>query len=140
MRWGVRRVILGTSICANPSFAAQAVREFGDRVIAGIDCRNGFVSVKGWVEDTTMTGLELGKTLYGAGIRTAVFTDIGRDGVLAGANFEVSAVMQAQTELQIIASGGVSTLRDIEELKSRGLYGAILGKALYEGMLDLNKL
>ncbi|MDR1093869.1 MAG: 1-(5-phosphoribosyl)-5-[(5-phosphoribosylamino)methylideneamino]imidazole-4-carboxamide isomerase [Clostridiales bacterium] len=136
---GASRVILGTSVCADPNFAAAAVKNFGGRVIAGIDCRGGFVSVKGWQEDTRVAGLELGKRLYGAGITIAVFTDISRDGVLAGANGAASADMQAQTGLQIIASGGVSSERDIEDLKSRGLYGAILGKALYEGLIDLKQ-
>ena len=137
---GAQRVILGTSVCADPDFAAQAVKEFGCRVIAGIDCRNGFVSVKGWLEDTNVTGLELGKKLFGAGIKAAVFTDISRDGALTGANWDASADMQTQTGLNIIASGGVASVRDIEEFRARGLHGAILGKALYEGKIDLRQI
>ncbi|MCL2062379.1 MAG: 1-(5-phosphoribosyl)-5-[(5-phosphoribosylamino)methylideneamino]imidazole-4-carboxamide isomerase [Firmicutes bacterium] len=130
---GAARVILGTACCENPQLIAQAVSRFGaEKIVAGIDAKDGFVAVKGWLECLPLSPFELGKKMYAAGLRYTVFTDIGRDGALSGVNVSACAEMTKQTKLQCIASGGVSALSDLHALKKEGLYGAILGRAIYE--------
>jgi phosphoribosylformimino-5-aminoimidazole carboxamide ribotide isomerase len=130
---GVKRVILGTVCCSEPDLVETAVRNFGqDGIAAGIDVKNGRVAVKGWLESTDITPIELGARMYGLGVKYAVYTDISRDGALTGVNTEACADMQRKTKLRCIASGGVSSLEDIAALKDNGVYGAVLGKAIYE--------
>lgn len=137
---GVERVILGTGIYHDKGMARDAVRLFGaDKIVAGIDCKDGRLAVKGWVESTDVTGIDFGKRLADAGVRTAVFTDIVRDGGLNGVNAEACREMQEATGLKIIASGGVTSMRDLKTLREYGLYGAILGKALYDNKINLEE-
>lgn len=139
-RWldaGMARVILGTVALTNPDLVTAACREFSGRVAVGIDARNGKVAVRGWVETSEMTTLDLARRFEDAGVAAIIFTDIGRDGAMEGVNVEATAKLAAEIKIPIIASGGVSSLDDIRALKARGIPGAILGRALYEARIDL---
>ncbi len=134
-RWlgaGMARVILGTAALNNPDLVIAACREFPRRVAVGIDARRGKVAVRGWVETSDMTALDLARRFEDAGVAAIVFTDIERDGAMQGVNVEATAALAAAISIPVIASGGVSSLDDIRALKDRRIPGAILGRALYE--------
>jgi phosphoribosylformimino-5-aminoimidazole carboxamide ribotide isomerase len=139
---GVSRCVVGTKAC-EPSFVKALVAEFGEKIAVGIDARDGFVAVKGWVEKTTLPAVEFAQQINQFGVRTIIFTDIATDGMLTGPNFKaVSAVCNAVT-CNIIASGGVSTADDVRrlrELKQSNLVGVIIGKALYDGRVQLKEV
>lgn len=135
--WGVTRIILGTAALENLAFVKRAVETYPGRIIAGIDAKDGKVAVKGWVQQSDIHPIELGKMLYDIGIRTCVYTDIGRDGMLVGPNIEGSKRLADESGLEVIASGGVSTPIDIVSLREAKLAGAIIGKALYERKINL---
>ena len=138
LRAGVRRVILGTVCCENPETVQRAVQELGaERIVCGVDAKNGCVATNGWTAQSHCTPVELGRNMYCAGVRYAVYTDISKDGMLIGANVAACIEMTEQTGLHVIASGGVSSAEDLIALKNAGLYGAILGKALYEEKITL---
>jgi phosphoribosylformimino-5-aminoimidazole carboxamide ribotide isomerase len=135
---GVDRVILGTAVVENPEIASEAVSQFGqDSIGVGLDVRDGKVRVRGWTEDGQKTAVELGKTLYDYGVRTAVFTNIARDGVGSGVDIAATCNLAAATNLRVIASGGVASQADIDQVKAAGLSGVIVGRALYEGQVVL---
>ena len=135
---GVSRVILGSAALRDPALVAEAIELYGDDAIAvGIDAENGLVKAQGWLEESQVHYLDLARAMAEIGVRTIIFTDISRDGTLSGPNLEQLAALQAAVGGQIIASGGVTTLADIDALKAAGLYGAICGKAIYKGTLDL---
>lgn len=139
---GVERVILGTIAVKNPELVAEAARQYGKRVIVGIDAKDGLVAVQGWAETTEMRAIDLGKAMKTVGIQTVVFTDIARDGMLQGPNIESTVQLARETGLSVIASGGISTLDDLrnlqsEVLKGASIEGAITGKALYSGAFTL---
>lgn len=134
---GVARVILGTAAITQPGFVDEMVRLFGDKIAVGVDMKDGFVAVKGWTEVTSLDGVDFCRQMEQKGVKTIICTDISKDGVLGGANNALYRRLQNDLTLQIIASGGVSSLEDIKALSDIGLYGAILGKALYEGRIDL---
>jgi len=134
---GITRVILGTAAYENPAFVKECAKEFPGRVVCGIDCKDGFVAVKGWVEKTKKTGLDLAKEIKDAGIDTVIYTDISRDGAMTGVNAEGCKRLQDETGLNVVASGGVNGYDDIKTLKAAELYGAILGRALYNGTINL---
>lgn len=136
---GITRVILGTAAYENPGFVKECVRKFPGRVICGIDCRDGFVAVKGWTEKTVKTDIEFASELKDVGVDTVVYTDISRDGALTGVNAESCKRLQAETGLNVIASGGVSGCGDIAVLKAAGIHGAVLGRALYTGAISLEE-
>ncbi|MDR2770735.1 MAG: 1-(5-phosphoribosyl)-5-[(5-phosphoribosylamino)methylideneamino]imidazole-4-carboxamide isomerase [Clostridiales Family XIII bacterium] len=136
---GIRRVILGTAALRDPDFLRAAVRKHGERVAAGIDAMNGRVRAAGWLEDGGADYIALAKRMEAAGVRTIIFTDISKDGALSGPNFEQLAALQAAVSCNIVASGGVTSLKDVRRLARMGLYGAILGKALYKGALSLSE-
>lgn len=136
---GVCRVILGTAAVENRGFLETAVRRFGEKIAVGVDVRDGFVAVKGWTELS-------GKTLEGfcgelqeLGVKTVICTDISRDGAMRGTNRALYEGLSRRFSVDFIASGGVSTLADVRALRDMGLYGAILGKALYTGAIDLKQ-
>lgn len=136
---GVARIILGTAVVENPEIAAQAVAQFGsDRIGAGLDVREGLVRVRGWTEGSGVTAVSLGAQLYGLGVRTAVFTNIARDGVGSGVDITSTRKLAEATALNVIASGGVATQADIDKVKAAGLSGVIVGRALYEGTVTLS--
>jgi len=129
---GAARVILGTACCENPSMLGEAVKRFGaEKIVAGIDFKDGFVAVNGWLNETKITPIELGKTMKSIGVKYVVFTDISRDGALTGVNVDACVKMASETGLDCIASGGVSSLADLRAVKAKKLYGAILGRAIY---------
>ncbi|MEW5762147.1 MAG: 1-(5-phosphoribosyl)-5-[(5-phosphoribosylamino)methylideneamino]imidazole-4-carboxamide isomerase [Bacillota bacterium] len=139
---GVARVIVGTAAATDPDLLARLVGRFGERVVVGIDCRDGMVAVRGWEAAAGETGIALGRRVGAMGVTRVVYTDIARDGTLRGPNVEATAGFCAATGLRVIASGGVGSLDDIRALKRLtplGLEGVIVGKALYEGAFTLQE-
>lgn len=136
---GVTRVILGTAAISDPDFVAKAAARYPQRIVAGIDAKDGRVAIKGWVEVSDIGALDLAKKLREMGIDTAVYTDISKDGMLAGPNFSATTRMHYESGMDVIASGGVGSLSDIRKLAALGIHGAITGKALYEGRIDLRE-
>ncbi len=136
---GVARVILGSRACEDPSFVGEAVRAFGgDRVVVGIDAKDGKVSTRGWTETSQTNALALAQQIEAEGAQTIVYTDIATDGMLLGPNVEAMQEMASAVEINVIASGGVSCVEDIRRLAAvPKLHGAILGKALYEGRIGI---
>ena len=136
---GVRRVILGTAAITGGDFAARAVQRFGEAIAVGADVRDGRIAIKGWTEQSDMTLDAFMERFQKLGVRTVICTDISRDGAMRGANRALYAELQRRTRMDIIASGGVSTLEDVRALSVMGLYGAIIGKAYYTGAIDLRE-
>lgn len=136
---GASRIVLGTVCTEDPALFERAVCDFGDKIVAGIDARDGFLAVKGWTQTTQIDAFAFGNFAFEKGVRDTVFTDVGRDGALTGVNAEESARLQKETGLNVIASGGVRGLDDLHRLKEKGVYGAILGRAIYTGALDLRR-
>jgi len=129
---GVQRVILGTAALEDPDFLDEALHAFGEKIAVSIDTNKGFVALQGWLKITNVNGLDFAKILEGKGLKTLIYTDILKDGMLKGPNFSMYQELKNHTRLKIIASGGVSTPEDIEKLAEMDLYGAIVGRALYE--------
>ena len=136
---GVRRVILGTAAITDGDFVARAVDRHGDAIAVGADVRDGYISIKGWTEQSDMTLDTFMDTFQRMGVKTVICTDISRDGAMRGANRALYAELQRRYAMDIIASGGVSTLEDIRALSAMDLYGAIIGKAYYTGAIDLRQ-
>lgn len=137
---GINRVILGTIAIEKPELVKEACKRFPGRVIAGIDARDGFVAIKGWVEVTDMKAIDLALRMQDLGVWGIIYTDISRDGTMTGPNIEAMRQMVETVKIPVIASGGISSMVDIQRLASiRGLYGAITGKALYTGAIDLRE-
>lgn len=138
---GLARVILGTVAVENPDLVKEAASEFPGAVAVGIDARNGKVATKGWAEETNVDVIELAKRFEDAGVAAIIYTDINRDGAMQGPNVEATADLANAVSIPVIASGGVSSLDDLKALKSCGapLNGAISGRALYDGAIDLGE-
>jgi phosphoribosylformimino-5-aminoimidazole carboxamide ribotide isomerase len=135
---GISRVVVGTLALDDPAQVEAALDAFGpERIALGIDARDGTVRTHGWKKDTPVTAIELGQQWAAQGVRWAVFTDVARDGVRTGLNLEATAGLAQATGLQIIASGGVTSLEDVEQAYDAGLSGAIIGRALYEEEIKL---
>ncbi len=136
---GLARVILGTVAVEDPSLVRQAAREFPGQVAVGIDARNGKVATRGWAEETDVSATELAKSFEDAGVAAIIYTDINRDGAMEGPNVETTMELANAVSIPVIASGGVSSLADLKALRDCGakLDGAISGRALYDGALDL---
>lgn len=135
---GVDRVILGTVAVSNPELLASACAEFGEKIVLGLDARDGKVAIKGWVDVTEKSAVELACELKEKGVRRIIFTDISRDGMLSGPNLKSIEDLAQATGIPVIASGGVNVLADIVNLKKiAGVEGVITGKALYTGSLNL---
>ena len=136
---GLSRVILGTVAVENPALVRQAALAFPDKIAVGIDARNGMVATKGWAVETDTEVTELAKSFEQDGVAAIIYTDINRDGAMKGPNIEATAALADAISIPVIASGGVSSLADLLALKSCGaaLNGAISGRALYDGALDL---
>ena len=139
---GVARVIIGTRAAESLDFVRDMAREFGgERIAVGIDAKKGIVSVKGWTEMSTMQALDLARRAEDAGAGTIIYTDIATDGMMQGPNFAEMENMLGALHCQLIASGGVSSAADVQRLgKMPGLYGCIIGKALYDGAIDLREI
>ncbi len=136
---GVSRVIIGTAAVRDPSLVREAARLNPGRVAVGIDARNGLVAVEGWAEVSQLTAAELGKRFEDAGVAAIIYTDIARDGVLAGLNLDATMALAEAVDIPVIASGGFASIDDVRELlkpERRKLAGAIAGRALYDGRID----
>ena len=136
---GLSRVILGTVAVENPDLVRQAAREFPGKVAVGIDARNGRVATKGWAEETDVMVTDLAKSFEDAGVAAIIYTDINRDGAMQGPNIDATADLARAVSIPVIASGGVSSMADLIALRDCGvtLDGAISGRALYDGAIDL---
>ncbi len=137
---GVTRVIIGTKAVENPEFIRDMVKKFGpDRIVAGVDAKDGMVAVEGWEKISGITASELCNRMKEYGVRHIVYTDISRDGMLTGPNVEYTKKLTEETGMDIIASGGMSSMEDLRQLYHAGVCGAIIGKALYEKRIDLKE-
>lgn len=138
---GLARVILGTVAVENPDLVREAARAFPDQVAVGIDARNGMVATKGWATETNVEVTDLARSFEDAGVAAIIYTDINRDGAMQGPNVTATAALANAVSIPVIASGGVSSLADLQALKTCGapLNGAISGRALYDGALDLGE-
>lgn len=135
---GVSRVIIGTKAVENPAFIKEAINAFGaDRIVIGIDAKNGMVAIEGWEKVSNYNAVSLGIQMRDLGVKTIVYTDISKDGMLQGPNVEHTKEMVDATGLDIIASGGISSLKDLEMVNEIKVHGAIIGKALYENRIEL---
>ena len=136
---GIDRVILGTAAVTQPEFVKVAVAQYGDKIAVGVDIKDGMVAIKGWTETSDRDAVAFCGQLQALGVKTVICTDISRDGVLQGTNHDLYQTLSSKFDLQIIASGGVSSLEDIRRLAGQKLYGAIVGKAYYTGSIDLTE-
>ena len=136
---GIDRVILGTAAVGNLDFVKSAVDKYGDRIAVGADLKDGYVAVKGWVEKTDLLAEDFFAQMQNVGVKTVICTDISKDGAMMGTNLELYRSLSQRFSMQIVASGGVSSLEDVKRLNEMGLYGAIIGKAYYTGAIDLRQ-
>ena len=136
---GLDRVILGTAAVTDPDFAKAAVDMYGDKIAIGVDIRDGYVAVKGWTEKSTLEAFSFCKQVEAIGIKTVICTDISKDGAMQGPNHDLYRRMSMELGMQIIASGGVSSIEDIQRLAQMEIHGAIVGKAYYTGAVDLRQ-
>lgn len=134
---GIDRVILGTAAVRDPEFLKAIVAEYGERIAVGIDARDGYVAIKGWTELSQYRLDEFARMMQDIGVRTIICTDISRDGAMRGTNRELYRSLSQELDIDIVASGGVSTMEDVRELAALGIHGAIIGKAYYTGAIDL---
>ncbi|MBQ9802739.1 MAG: 1-(5-phosphoribosyl)-5-[Clostridia bacterium] len=139
MEAGLDRVILGTAAVSDPAFLREAVAKHGARIAVGVDIKDGFVAVKGWTEKSELDAFDFCEKLQEWGVKTLICTDISRDGAMRGANHALYRELSRRFGMQIVASGGVSTMEDVEKLAAMELYGAIIGKAYYTGAIDLKE-
>lgn len=136
---GAKRVIIGTAAVTDPEFLKAAVAAYGEKIAVGVDIKDGMVAIKGWTETSAQSCFDFCEKLSDIGIKTIICTDISKDGLLAGTNLALYRELSKRFSMDITASGGVSTLDDIRKLCEMDMYGAILGKALYTGNIDLRE-
>ena len=136
---GVQRVILGTAAVTDPTLVEQAVARYGNKIAVGVDLRDGFVAIKGWTESTALTGEDFCRRMQDAGVATIICTDISKDGAMGGTNTDLYTALSGKLSLNLIASGGVSSLDAVRRLRALDLYGAIIGKAYYTGDISLRE-
>lgn len=136
---GVMRVILGTAALNDPEFLEKVCSKYGDKIAVGADLKDGQVAIKGWLETSDVSGMDFLSKMQGLGVKTVICTDISRDGAMRGTNRELYRELSEKFTMDIVASGGVSTIDDIKALRSMSLYGAIVGKAIYTGDIDLSE-
>lgn len=134
---GVSRVILGTAAVTDPEFLEYALELYGDKIAVGVDIKDGNVAIKGWVEKTELEAFSFLKKLNPIGVKTIICTDISKDGAMLGANHELYCKLSRELDMNIIASGGISSLDDVSRLKALDIHGAIIGKAYYTGAISL---
>ncbi|HYE68047.1 MAG TPA: 1-(5-phosphoribosyl)-5-[(5-phosphoribosylamino)methylideneamino]imidazole-4-carboxamide isomerase [Anaerovoracaceae bacterium] len=139
MEQGISRAIIGSAAISNPELVKAAVEKYGDRIAVGVDARNEMVSGDGWLTDSDITYLELAKKMEALGVTCIIFTDISKDGTLSGPNLEQLGRINDAVNCDIIASGGIHTMKDIIALNEMGLYGVICGKSIYKGTLSLEE-
>ena len=137
---GIYRAIIGTKAVQNPDFIRQAIERFGaDRIVVGVDAKDGLVAIEGWEKVSDQTALGMAMAMKEMGVKTIVYTDISKDGMLSGPNIEQTKLLSDRTGIDIIASGGMSCMQDLENVCEAGIHGAIMGKALYEKKIDLRE-
>lgn len=136
---GVDRIILGTAAVENEHFLKEAIALFGDKVAVGVDLKDGFVAIKGWTEKSEISADAFLEKMQDLGVKTVICTDISRDGAMQGSNNSLYKTLSEKYSIDLIASGGVSTIDDIKALTDMNLYGAIIGKAYYIGAIDLKE-
>jgi len=136
---GVRRVILGTAAVSQEGFLQEMVGSYNEAIAVSVDIKDGLVAIKGWTETSEMNAIDFCETLGKIGVQTVVCTDISKDGMLSGTNMELYSLLRSKLSIDLIASGGVSSVDEIKTLSEMGMDGAILGKALYTGDIDLAK-
>ena len=136
---GVMRVILGTAALNDRQFLESVCRKYGDKIAVGADLKDGQVAVKGWLETSNVSGMDFLAEMESLGVKTVICTDISRDGAMRGTNRELYKELSEKFSMDIVASGGVSTLDDVKALREMDLYGAIVGKAIYTGDIDLSE-
>ncbi len=136
---GVDRVILGTAAITDEKFLISAIKNFGDKIAVGVDIKDGFVAIKGWTEKSDSRALPFLKKIENLGVKTVICTDISKDGAMKGTNHQLYNEIMSNCNLNLIASGGVSTIEDVKRLKDSIIYGAIIGKAYYTGAIDLKE-
>lgn len=136
---GIDRVILGTAAVENREFLVEAIKKYKNRIVVGVDVKDGFVAVKGWLEKSKYTLFDFCKQMQELGVDTIICTDISKDGAMQGTNVDMYKKLKDEYSMKIIASGGVSSIEDVLKLKNLGIYGAIIGKAYYTKAIDLAK-
>jgi len=136
---GISRVILGTSAMENPAFLEEALTKYGDKIAVGIDCKYEYAYGRGWLSASKLHYIEFAKQLEQKGVKTIIVTDISKDGTLSGQNFEMLKKLKNEVCMDIVASGGIKDIKDIEALKAIHVYGAITGKAMYHQTLSLEE-
>jgi len=138
---GLSRVILGTAAINDPNLVELAAREFPNKIAVGIDAKNGFVATEGWANTTAITALELAKNLEGVGVCSIIYTDINRDGAMKGPNIEQTEIIANSVSIPVIASGGISSIKDLQNLKNSKaeLNGVISGRAIYDKILKIDE-
>ena len=136
---GIDRVILGTAAVTEPGFVEEAVRMYGRHIAVGIDIKDGFVAIKGWTEKSDLEAFAFCARMEQLGVKTLICTDISKDGAMQGANHELYRQLSQRFGMQIIASGGVSSIEDVQKLAKLDIHGAIIGKAYYTGAVDLRE-
>lgn len=136
---GVDRVILGTAAVTDPDFLKSALYEYGERIAVGVDIKDGRVAIKGWLETAEDDAMSFCEKMQKLGVKTIICTDISRDGAMRGTNVELYAEMSKRFNIDIVASGGVSSMEDITRLAALNIHGAIIGKAYYTGAIDLRE-
>lgn len=137
---GVSQAIIGTVAIKEPDWTKEIIKKYGSRIIVSIDAIKGYIATEGWESISNIKAIDYIQELKSYGLRRIVYTDIEKDGMLMGPNFKMYEDIVKKVSIEVIASGGVTTLNDIRKLKSIGLYGAIIGKALYDGKLDLKEV
>ena len=137
---GASRVIIGTAAVKNPELVREAVKLYGDKIAVGVDAKNGMVAVSGWEEISSVRAVDLCHEMKKYGVNTIIYTDIAKDGMMSGPNIYATKELIEKTGMDIIASGGVSHMRDVENVKNINAAGVIIGKALYSGALDLKEV
>ena len=136
---GVNRVILGTAAVTDPAFLEEALSRYGEKIAVGVDIKDGFVAIKGWTEKSSVTAEDFFARMENLGVKTVICTDISRDGAMKGTNRELYKSLSETYGIDLIASGGVSTMEDVKALADMKLHGAIIGKAYYIGAIDLKE-
>lgn len=136
---GVSRVILGTAALEDEEFVSSVVRDFGDKIAVGVDCKKGYICTRGWLEESNVHYIEFCKRMENIGAKNIILTDISKDGTLEGTNISMVKQLKEYVSVNIIASGGVKDYYDIKELNDLDIYGVIIGKALYSGNIDLKE-
>ena len=139
LKAGIERIILGTAAVKNPELVKEACRRFRESIIVGIDAREGWIAIQGWQQETRLEAIEFAKSMIPLGVRRFIYTDISRDGTLTEPNFPAIAELIDTIRLPVIAAGGISSINHLRVLKKLGAEGAIVGKALYTGDINLKQ-